>query len=113
MPGVVGRHLAELAGAIFRSAKVEYRLVGGLAVYLYVGRGRAGRGTIDAGRIAEAAKEFGMELRHAAGLDMLVRRDQPRAGRAIHFVFAGERVRPGDLATNPDLRPATAVRGFH
>jgi hypothetical protein len=48
----------------------------------------------DLPRIAEAVEPFGLEYRHAAGVDMLVQKGQPSARRAVHMIFEGEKVRP-------------------
>jgi hypothetical protein len=115
--------LLELAGLverIFSSAGLEYRVVGGVATYLYVEEVEpdAGRLTKDVDiavrradleKIAEAAASFGLRHRHVAGVDMLVRPDQPSARRAIHFVFAGEKVRPEDPEPIPELGTARRI----
>jgi hypothetical protein len=115
--------LLELAGLverIFSSAGLEYRVVGGVATYLYVEEVEpdAGRLTKDVDiavrradlkKIAEAAGSFGLRHRHVAGVDMLVRPDQPSARRAIHFVFAGEKVRPEDPEPIPELGTARRI----
>jgi hypothetical protein len=115
--------LAEVVERLFSSAGIEYRIVGGLAVYLYVEEAEPDAGRLtrdidiavrreDLDRIAEAAKPFGMALRHVAGVDMLVRQDQPSARRAVHLVFSGEKVRREYVAATPALGPAKVVRGF-
>jgi hypothetical protein len=115
--------MAELVERIFCSAGVEYRIVGGLAVYLYVEEVEPDAGRLtkdidiavrreDLDRIAQSAARFGMELRHVAGIDMLVHQDQPSARRAVHLVFSGEKVRPEYLAATPTLGPPKLVRGF-
>jgi hypothetical protein len=115
--------LADLVERIFSSAGIEYRVVGGVATYLYVEEAEpdAGRTTKDVDiavrradleRIAIAAESFGLRHRHVAGVDMLVRPDQPSARRAIHLVFAGERVRPEDPEPVPELGPARRMRGL-
>ncbi len=102
--------LAELVERIFSSAGLEYRIVGGLAAYLYVEEREpeAGRLTKDVDiavrredleRIAEAAAPFGLRLRHAAGVDILVQTDKPSAHRAVHLSFA-------------ELGPYRRVRGL-
>lgn len=112
--------LAGLVERIFSSAGIEYRLVGGVAAFLYVEEAApdAGRTTKDVDiavrradleRIAAAAERFGLRHRHVAGVDMLVRPDQPSARRAIHLVFAGERVRPDDPEPIPELGPARRI----
>jgi hypothetical protein len=113
--------LAELVERIFSAAGLEYRIVGGVATYLYVEEVEpdAGRLTKDVDiavrradleKIAEAAASFGLRHRHVAGVDMLVRPDQPSARRAIHLVFAGERVRPSDPVPVPELGAARRIR---
>jgi hypothetical protein len=115
--------VAGLVERIFSSAGLEYRVVGGLAVYLYVEEvdpdaGRLTRDVdiavrrADLAKIAEAAAAFGLRHRHVAGVDMLVRPDQPSARRAIHLVFAGERVRTADPEPIPELGPAGRIRGL-
>src|ERR1017187_10036190 len=88
--------LAGLAERLFSSAGLEYRIAGGLAAYLYVEEAEpdAGRLTrnmdivlrrVALERIANAAASFGLQHRHVAGGDMLVRPDQPSGRRAIHL----------------------------
>jgi hypothetical protein len=114
-------NLADLAERLFSSAGLEYRVVGGLAVYLYVEEVEpdAGRLTRDVDiavrradleKIAEAAAAFGLQHRDVAGVDMLVRPDQPSGRRAIHLVFAGETVRPEDPAPVSELGTARRIR---
>jgi len=113
--------LAALAERIFSSAGLEYRVVGGVATYLYVEEAEpdAGRLTKDVDiivrradleNIAKAAESFGLRHRHVAGVDMLVRPDRPSARRAIHLVFAGEKVRPEDPEPIPELGPSRRIR---
>jgi hypothetical protein len=116
-------NLAELAEQIFSAAGLEYRLVGGVAVYLYVEEVEpdAGRLTKDVDivvrradleKIAKAAEAFGLKHRHVAGVDMLVRPDQPSARRAIHLVFAGEKVRPEDPEPIPEIGFGRIIRNL-
>ena len=114
--------LASLVDKIFSSAGIEYRIVGGLATYLYVEDAEPDAGRLtkdidiavlreDLDRIAEAAEPYGLRLRQVAGVDMLVPVDSPSA-RAVHLVFAGEKVRPEYLAQVPELSPSSTVRGL-
>jgi hypothetical protein len=116
-------NLAGIAERLFSSAGLEYRVVGGLAVYLYVEEVEpdAGRLTKDVDiavrradleKIAQAAASFGLQHRHVAGVDMLVRPDQPSARRAIHLVFAGEKVRPQDPEPIPELGTPRQIGGL-
>jgi hypothetical protein len=120
------QQLFDLAGAvekIFAAAGLEYRVIGGLAVYLYVEEALPDAGRLtkdidivvrreDLDRIAKAAEAFGFEHRHVAGVDMLTRADQPSARRAVHLVFAGEKVRPEYVEAVPALGASREIRGL-
>jgi hypothetical protein len=114
--------LAELVERIFASAGLEYRVVGGLATYLYVEQVEADSGRLtkdidiavrreDLEKIALAAEPFGLEHRHVAGVDMLVGASEPSARRAVHLVFAGEKVRREYAEAVPDLGPYVSLGG--
>jgi hypothetical protein len=96
------------------AAGVQYRLVGGMAVYLHVQGKNPMRARltedidvaidrIDLSAIAKSAAAFGFEYRHAAGVDLLVDRAQPKTRSAVHFVFIREKVRPEYLEPVPDF----------
>ena len=96
--------LAALVELVFSRAGVEYRVVGGLAVYLHVEESQPDAGRLtrdidivvrraDLAAIARVAPEFGLEYRHVAGVDMLVQTVEPSARRAVHIIFSGEKVR--------------------
>jgi hypothetical protein len=115
--------LAGLVEKIFSTAGLDYRIVGGLATYLYVEEAAPDAGRLtkdidiavrreDLERIAQAAQPFGLELRHVAGVDMLVNTSQPSARRAVHLVFAGEKARPEYAEPVPLLGPHCTVRGL-
>jgi hypothetical protein len=115
--------LAALVERIFSSTGLEYRIVGGLAVYLYVEEREpdAGRLTKDVDiavrredleNLSNVARQFGLEHRHVAGVDMLVQPDKPSARRAIHLVFAGEKVRADYPEPTPELGPYREIRGL-
>lgn len=116
-------NLADLVEQIFSSAGLEYPLVGGLATYLYVEElepdaGRLTKDIViavrreDLERIAKAAEPFGLQYRHVAGIDMLIQADQPSARRAVHLVFAGEKVRPEYAEPVPRLGEYRRLRGL-
>ena len=105
--------LSRLARA-FAQAGIDYRVVGGVAVFLHVHERDplAARATRDLdvaveraklAAIAEAVRSYGFEYRHAAGVDMLVDARQPRARSAVHLVFVREKVRPGYPEPVPDF----------
>ncbi len=114
--------LAKRIEQAFGSAGIEYRVVGGLAAYLYVEEVEpdAGRLTKDVDiivrrgdleRIAKAVDPFGLELRHVAGVDMLVQTAEPSARRAVHLILAGEKVRTEYAEPAPELGPARRLCG--
>jgi len=114
--------LAELVEKAFSSAGLDYRVVGGLAAFLYVEEAEpgAGRSTTDIDivvrreeldKIAKAVEPFGLRYRHVAGVDMLVQKDQPSARMGVHFVFTGEKVREEYVEPVPEIRPGRIVKG--
>jgi hypothetical protein len=115
--------LAQRVEAAFAAAGLEYRVVGGLATYLYVEEAEPDAGRLtkdidiavrreDLPAIAKAVQTVGLEYRHAAGIDMLIQTGQPSARRAVHLLFTGEKVRPEYPAANPDLGPDRRSRGI-
>lgn len=106
------RRLAEA----FARAGIEYRVIGGLAVFFHVavrdpGAARATRDVdvavnrTDLAAIIEAVRPIGFVHRHAAGVDMLVDARHPSARSAVHLVFAREKVRPHYVEPVPDFSP--------
>jgi hypothetical protein len=115
--------LAELVERIFSSSGLEYRVVGGLAAYLYVEEREPESGRLtkdvhiavrreDLKSIAQAAEPFGLQLRHVAGVDMLVQADKPSAHRAVHLIFAAEKVRPEYPEAAPELGAYRSIKGL-
>lgn len=118
------KHLFELAETIdqaFRHARIDYRVVGGLATYLYVEEVHPDAGRLtkdidiavlrrDLPAIIAAVNPFGMEYCHVAGVDMLVTKDQPSARRAVHLVFSGEKVREDYSETVPLLSSVPVLK---
>lgn len=112
--------VAERLKSTLDGAGVEYRIVGGLAVFLHV-RDRdplAARTTRDVDvavrrddleRIRTAAPSAGFELRHAAGVDTLVDRKAPSTRSAVHFVFFNEMVQPDHLEPVPAMTDAKST----
>ena len=110
-------HVEQLFGVLkrvtsaLRAAGIEYRVVGGVAVFLHVSEKDplAARMTRDIDmavdrrdldRIADAVRPFGFEYRHVAGVDMLVDAAKPSARSAVHLY--SEAV--------PDFSPPVATR---
>jgi hypothetical protein len=115
--------LANLIERAFRSAGLDYRVIGGLATYLYVEEAEPDAGRLtkdidivvcraDLEKIARAAESFGLRYRHAGGLDMLVRAGEPSARRAVHLVFSGEKVRADYPEPVPELGKSITLRGI-
>lgn len=104
--------------AALTKAEVEYRIVGGMAVFFQVSERDpdAARLTRDVDvavdrsdlqRIARAAEDFGFRYQHAAGIDMLVDEKQPKARSAVHLLFVREKVRPDYLEPVPGFSTPT------
>ena len=114
--------LAELVEKAFSSAGLDYRVVGGLAAYLYVEEVEPDAGRLtkdidivvrrgDLDKIARAVEPFGLQYRHVAGVDMLVQKGQPSARRAVHMVFTGEKVRQEYVEPVPEMDAARTIKG--
>jgi hypothetical protein len=99
--------LYEVMGRLSKAldqAGIEYRVVGGMAVYVHVKARHEKKARLtndvdvavrreDLSRIGEAVEPFGFRLRHAAGVDLLVDTTRAKLRSAVHFVFTGEKVR--------------------
>jgi hypothetical protein len=97
-----------------RGAGVGYAVVGGHAVAAWVSRVDESlaritrdvdvlirREDFDAARAAlEAA---GFLYRHSSSIDLFLDGPEAKSRDAVHIVFAGELVRPGELSPNPDV----------
>lgn len=117
--------LFDLAARIeeaFAAAGLEYRVIGGLATYLYVEESEPDAGRLtkdidiavrreDLQRIARAVEPFGLIHRHVASIDMLVQTGDSSARRAVHLVFTGEKVRPEYVEAAPELGQERKIRG--
>jgi len=120
------KDLFNLAGRVeeaFAVAGIDYRVVGGLATYLYVEEAESDAGRLtkdidiavrreDLQKIAQSAEGVGLQYRHVAGVDMLVQRGEPSARRAVHMIFTGEKVRPEYTEPVPELGNARVVKGI-
>lgn len=116
----VVEHLALALAA----AGIEYRLVGGFAVYLHVNARdeTAARLTrdidvavrrADLERIRSAVEPAGFRLRPAGGVDLLTDELSPKRSSAVHFVFSREKVRADYLTSVPEISPSEATEeGF-
>jgi hypothetical protein len=102
--------------AAMSQAGIEYRVIGGMAVFLHVNEKNtmAARLTNDIdvavdrsslAAISRAVEPFGFTYRHAAGVDMLVDTSKPKARSAVHLIFVREKVRPEYPEPVPDFSP--------
>jgi hypothetical protein len=114
--------LAEVVEKAFSSADLDYRVVGGLAAFLYVEEAEpyAGRSTNDIDivvrrkeldKIAKAVEPFGLQYRHVAGVDMLVQKSHPSARRGVHLIFTGEKVRQEYVEPVPEIGASRTIQG--
>jgi hypothetical protein len=114
--------LASLVDNALSAAGIDYRIVGGLATYLYVEQAAPDAGRLtrdidiavrrqDLDRIAQAVQPFGLEYHHAAGQDTLIRAGEP-ARRAVHMVFSGEKVGPHYPEPVPELGASHDIQGI-
>ena len=123
------RHLEQLLETVRRLVRalalagIEYRIVGGVAVFLHVSERDPGaaRSTRDVDiavdraqlrAVVDAVRPFGFAHRHAAGVDMLVDAREPKARSAVHLVFVREKIRPEYVEPVPDFSaPARTAEG--
>jgi hypothetical protein len=112
--------LERVAGAL-RNAGIEYRVVGGVAIFLHVSEQDpiAARMTrdidmvvarADLDRIAFAVEPLGLQYKHVAGVDMLVDTASGKARSAVHLLFVGEKVRPDYLDSVPCFSSAVIAK---
>jgi hypothetical protein len=114
--------LADVVERAFASAGLDYRVVGGLATFLYVEEREPDAGRLtkdidiavrreDLDAIKKAVEPFGLLYRNVAGIDMLVQAGQPSARRAVHMVFTGEKVRAEYAEAVPEMGEFRTLRG--
>src|ERR1035441_10270537 len=109
----VRRRLLRAAQAL-EAARVPYAVAGGNAVAAWVTRvdEAAVRNTqdvdilirrADLDAVKSALEPAGFLYRHAASLDMFLDGPKAKARDAVHIIFAGEHVRPGEPVAHPDV----------
>jgi hypothetical protein len=114
--------LAQRVEKAFSAAGIDYRVIGGLAAYLYVEESEPDAGRLtkdidifvrreDLEKIAKAVEPFGLQYRHVAGVDNQLQKGEPSARRAVHMVFTGEKVRQEYPHAVPELGPQRTIRG--
>lgn len=108
--------------SLLTGARVPYRIVGGVAVFIHVSgrdplRARL-TADVDAAidrqhlpAVIEAAQKIGWLHRCERGADMLVDAALPKARSAVHLVFLNEKVRPEYAEPVPASPPASTREG--
>jgi hypothetical protein len=115
------RDRLERTAAALESAGVRYAIIGGHAVRAWVAQvdEAAVRTTRDVDvllrradwpQARQAMEVAGFVYRHARGVDMFLDGPDAKFRDAVHVLFAGEKVRPGDLFPNPDLTESEQVK---
>lgn len=111
------------AAAALDAAGVPYAVIGGNAVMAWVEQvdESAVRFTqdvdivlrrADIDRAEEALAAAGFVRRRAAGIEMFLDGPGAKARDAVHVIFAGERVRPDDLAAAPDVTASESFQAY-
>jgi hypothetical protein len=111
------------AVAALEAAGVPYAVVGGHAVAAWVSQidPAAVRTTVDVDilitrvdfdRARAALEAVGFVHSFTFGIDIFVDGPEGKAREAVHIVFAGERVKPGDAVPAPDLSATAAFEGY-
>ncbi|HEY3965111.1 MAG TPA: hypothetical protein VGM05_11220 [Planctomycetaceae bacterium] len=100
--------------AALDAANVPYALVGGQAVALWIATKdpEAVRVTKDVDllvrrddlpAVRKAGLSIGMDYFEVLGVGMLLEQDNPNPRRAVHLIWAGEKVRPENVLASPDI----------
>jgi hypothetical protein len=111
------------AAEALESAKIPYAVADGKAVALWVSRvdEAAVRNTQDVDILLrrsdlDAAKQAmegaGFVHRHSAGMEVFLDAPGSKLRDAVHIVFANEKVRPHEVASNPDVNESEAAGRF-
>jgi hypothetical protein len=109
----VAQRLVRIVGAL-EAAKLPFALVGGQAVALWVATVDEAAVRItkdvdimirreDLPAVRKAALSVGMEYFEVLGVGMLLERDDPNPRRAVHLLWAGEKVRPEYPLPSPTI----------
>lgn len=118
----VRRRLQLTVGAL-SGAGVRYAIVGGNAVAAWVATvdETAVRNTQDVDvlvrrtdfdRVRSALESAGFVYRKVASLDLFLDHDKARPSQTVQLVFAGEVVKPGEVAANPDVDDSADLGAF-
>ena len=118
----VRQRLVRAASAL-HDARVDYAVVGGNAVALWVSRVDESavrntqdvdilirRADLDAARAALEA--VGFVYRHVGGMDVFLDGPDAKPRDAVHILFANEKVRPQETVANPDVSEVERAEPF-
>lgn len=111
------------AATALQAANIPYAVAGGNAVALWVARvdEAAVRNTRDVDILIRrddlpaaqiALEAAGFVYRRAAGIDVFLDGPDAKARDGVHVVFAGEKVREHEPATNPDVTEVEQAEHF-
>lgn len=117
------RERLERSTAALNAAGIDYAVIGGNAVSLWVSRidAEAVRNTRDVDLLLRrddfenariALEQAGFVHRHSAGVDLFLDTPDTRARDALHIVFAGEKVLPGHAEAAPDVHQSEPAGPF-
>jgi hypothetical protein len=116
--------LAKRVCGALSEAEIDFRMVGGLAVFFHVDALDPMAARLTPGvdfaieraelpRLAQAVRPLGLEPGYVKGLDVLTGAVSDRLRTVGHLVFVREKVRPEYLEPVPDFSPPTVTRqGF-
>jgi hypothetical protein len=104
-------------------AGIAYAVAGGNAVAAWVSRvdEAAVRNTRDVDilvrredleAIKVALNDVGFVYRHSSGLDLFLDGPDAKTRDAVHLVYSGEMVRPGEVLSNPDVAESEMAESF-
>jgi Nucleotidyl transferase AbiEii toxin, Type IV TA system len=111
------------ATSALEKAGVPYAVAGGNAVAVWVTRvdESAVRNTRDVDilirrsdleSVKSALEGAGFVYKYTAGLDLFLDGPTAKRGDAVHIIFAGETVRPGETLPNPDVTESAQAEHF-
>lgn len=111
------------ASSALSKAGIEYAVVGGNAVATWVATAdrAAVRNTQDVDilirrsdfdKTKHALESVGFVHRKVAGIDLFLDHVNASPRDAVHLIFAGEYVRPGESAANPDVSDSVEDKDF-
>jgi hypothetical protein len=104
-------------------AGIPYAVIGGFAVRAWVAQAdeAAVRTTRDVDILLRRAdlpaaisamEKAGFNYRHVTGVDMFLDGPEAKTRDAVHIVFASEKVRSDDLASNPDVSESEPMQQY-